>query len=118
MEEKNIIVLNYAPPELAVGQQISIRAMQIGTTNFNGQRIELYDYGTPHFVAVVVTNNTPTGSIKQLPSAQSTQRYYLVKAGDSLATIAREHGTTVQAIEAANNLSSTRIYVNEVLIIP
>lgn len=56
VEEKNVLILNYSPPELAVGQHISIRAMQIGTTNFNGERIELYDFGLPHKATVTTTN--------------------------------------------------------------
>jgi hypothetical protein len=55
-EQKDVIVINYSPPDIAVGQLIYLQAMRIGTTNFDGQRIELYDYGTPHKVEIVTTN--------------------------------------------------------------
>ncbi len=43
---------------------------------------------------------------------------YVVKSGDTLTTIAKKHGTTVKAIEAANNLTTTKIKVNQKLKIP
>ena len=43
---------------------------------------------------------------------------YVVKSGDSLTKIAKAHGTTVKAIEAANGLSTTRITVGKKLKIP
>ncbi|HEY1661295.1 MAG TPA: LysM peptidoglycan-binding domain-containing protein [Verrucomicrobiae bacterium] len=43
---------------------------------------------------------------------------YVVKSGDTLTKIAHSHGTTVKSLEAANNLSSTKIKVGKKLIIP
>lgn len=43
---------------------------------------------------------------------------YTVRGGDTLFSIARRYGTTVDALKAANGLSSNRINVNQVLIIP
>jgi len=43
---------------------------------------------------------------------------YVVKSGDTLTTIAKKHGTTVKALEAANNLTTTKIKVNQKLKIP
>ncbi len=43
---------------------------------------------------------------------------YTVKSGDTLTRIARKHGTTVKAIEAANNLTTTKIKVGQKLKIP
>jgi LysM repeat protein len=43
---------------------------------------------------------------------------YTVKSGDTLTKIARAHHTTVKAIEAANNLISTKIKVGQKLKIP
>ncbi|HBY94272.1 MAG TPA: hypothetical protein DEP84_09970 [Chloroflexi bacterium] len=50
------------------------------------------------------------------PPGQAT--VYVVQRGDTLSSIARRFGTTVQAIMAANNLQSTTIYVGQRLIIP
>lgn len=43
---------------------------------------------------------------------------YVVKSGDTLIAIARKHGTTVKALEAANNLTTTKIKVNQKLKLP
>jgi LysM repeat protein len=43
---------------------------------------------------------------------------YTVKTGDTLNKIARTHGSTIKAIEAANNLSTTKINVGKKLKIP
>jgi hypothetical protein len=54
------LLLNY-PKELApaVGQARNYRMMNLGTTNIDGRVIELWDYGKPHLVPVVVTNKMP-----------------------------------------------------------
>ncbi len=43
---------------------------------------------------------------------------YTVRSGDSLWTIARTHGTTVNEIKTANGLSGSRIYPGQVLGVP
>lgn len=43
---------------------------------------------------------------------------YVVQQGDTLFSIARRYGTTVAAIQAANRLTSTTIYVGRRLLIP
>lgn len=55
----------------------------------------------------------PSG--RELPPGAST---YTVKAGDFLARIANQHGTTVGAIRRANQLTSDLIQVGQVLVIP
>jgi LysM repeat protein len=55
------------------------------------------------------------------PSATVTDEErleYLVRRGDSLWTIARTHGTTVEQLRTANQLASSRIYAGQVLDIP
>lgn len=44
--------------------------------------------------------------------------WYVVVAGDTLSQIARNYGTSVNAIMDANGLTSTRIYVGQHLLIP
>jgi len=52
------------------------------------------------------------------PTHVKTATIYVVKAGDSLAKIARQHGTTVKAIQAANNLKITQIKAGQKLKLP
>lgn len=45
-------------------------------------------------------------------------RLYRVREGDSLWSIAQRHGTTIEAIQQANGLRSSRVLVGQVLRIP
>ena len=59
--------------------------------------------------AVPKANTAPAGSRTTI---------YTVKSGDNLTHIAKTHGTTVKAIEAANGLTSDRIAVGTKLKMP
>ncbi len=48
----------------------------------------------------------------------TSEQMYAVKSGDTLSTIARQYGTTVRAIRAANNLRSDSIKVGQKLKMP
>ena len=51
-------------------------------------------------------------------SAMAEREAYTVRRGDSLWTIARTHGTTVDALRSRNRLAGSRIYVGQVLELP
>ncbi len=55
---------------------------------------------------------------KEPEPAPTTSQTYTVKAGDALSVIAKNYGTTVDAIQQLNNLSTTNIYPGQVLQIP
>jgi LysM repeat protein len=57
---------------------------------------------------------TPAVSV----GASGGEGAYTVKSGDTLMKIAKAHGTTVKAIESANNLTTTKIKVGQKLKIP
>ena len=59
-------------------------------------------------VATATPTNGATGAAKT----------YTVKSGDTLNTIARRNGVTVKELQAANNLTTTRITVGQKLRIP
>jgi LysM repeat protein len=80
-------------------------------------------------VLLIPTNTAYTGTIVAAPtqsflvkatatSVGTRPQTYTVKAGDNLFRIALKYNTTVVAIQAANGLTSTYIYVGQVLIIP
>ena len=58
----------------------------------------------------------------QLASGRSGKRVaesrYMVRAGDSLWTIAQRHGTTVPKLMAANDIRGSRIYAGQLLTVP
>ena len=58
-------------------------------------------------------------TLKARQAALGPQRQeYTVRRGDSLWTIARTHGTTVNEIQSANGLRGSRIYPGQVLDVP
>jgi LysM repeat protein len=84
--------------KLKVGQKIQVPAPAVGT-----------DAGT------AVASDAGAVAPTHVKAATTT---YVVKAGDSLAKIARQHGTTSKAIQAANNLKTTRINAGQKLKLP
>lgn len=68
-----------------------------GSNIYVGQRLTIPGPGAPP---------PPTGQV------------HIVQTGDTLYSIARRYGTTVDAIMTANGLTSTNIYVGQRLIIP
>lgn len=54
----------------------------------------------------------------EAPAYQQTSTTYVVQRGDTLYSIARRFGTTILAIQQANNLRGTTIYAGQRLVIP
>jgi tetratricopeptide (TPR) repeat protein len=61
-----------------------------------------------------LASGTPTPT----PTSEPPYTTYVVRRGDTLYSIARRNGTTVQAIMAANGLTNYNIYVGQRLNIP
>lgn len=57
-------------------------------------------------------------SVAHVAAASEERMEYRVRRGDSLWTIARSHGTTVEQLRLANQLASSRIFVGQVLDVP
>lgn len=60
----------------------------------------------------------PGQSNPAAPPPATTNGTYIVKAGNTLFSIAKWYGTTVSALQAANGLRSYTIYVGQRLVIP
>ena len=56
--------------------------------------------------------------IKSRPQTTRMATRITVRRGDSLWTIARRHGTTVETLQSANNLRGSRIYAGQTLEVP
>lgn len=81
-------------------------------------------YGTS-VAAIVTANNLPnanfiySGQVLIIPGPPPPPRYYTVQTGDNMFRIALRYGTTVAAIQAANNIfNPNAIYVGQTLVIP
>lgn len=56
--------------------------------------------------------------VTYIPPEGSMSNYYIVKSGDTLYSIARNYGITVNALKTANNLESNNLTIGMRLIIP
>jgi membrane-bound lytic murein transglycosylase D len=70
-----------------------------------GQRLTIYSSGAP--MATTSTNSNAVGS--------SSPKYHVVKAGDTLHSIAKKYNTTVSNLKKWNNLKSDSIKVKQKL---
>tara|TARA_B100000686_G_scaffold297768_1_gene330292 strand:+ start:350 stop:1534 length:1185 start_codon:yes stop_codon:yes gene_type:complete len=81
-----------------------------------------YRWNAPVKTATVVPTQVPTGLNTVTPEPSKTEsielKTYTVVTGDSLSVIAQKYDTSVEAIQAVNDLSSTVILVDQKLLIP
>jgi hypothetical protein len=85
------------------------------------ERAALSTPAEPVNPAPVVSTTLPAHPVSTANPTTDTSRsltFYEVKSGDTLSRIAKAHGTTVKAIEAANGLNGDRIVVGTRLTIP
>src|ERR1019366_978634 len=80
-----------------------------------GQGLQLPAAAEP--ATAVSARPTAPASALAAPTGQAPARY-VVKSGDSMSRIARTHGTTVQALKAANGLTSDRVVAGQSLKLP
>ena len=66
----------------------------------------------------LTSNIISIGQVLKLPSSVNDTVTYIVKSGDTLYSIARRYGVTVDDIMRANNMSNNLLSLNQVLIIP
>jgi LysM repeat protein len=108
---------------VAEAVQATIEAMSIATPYPTYTPVPLALTYTPHPTnTVVYTGSTVSSAASATPKTQpstSLFRTHIVVAGDTLSGIAKEYGTTVEAIVAANDISNPAlIVVGQVLNIP
>jgi LysM repeat protein len=97
---------------IALRFKTTVSALQVAN-HLSGIRI--YAGQTLVIPSPVTPAPTPVVSRSPTPAAQNT---YIVQSGDTLFRLALRFGTTVAALQAANHLSGTTIYVGQVLSIP
>ncbi len=115
------------PPEPATAEYVVVKGDTLDKIARNNhttvKAIEAANPGvvpTKLKVGQKLTIPAGTGGVSAPTAAVSNSGsdIYAVKSGDTLTKIAKTHGTTVKAIQAANNMSTTRITVGQKLKIP
>ena len=104
--------------KIAKANGISIRALADANPGVDSSKLKV---GQALEVPVGVEPSTATragAAAHASATASPSPSRYVVKAGDTLGRIARAHRTTVQALKAANGLTSDRIVVGHSLKMP
>ena len=67
----------------------------------------------------LTSNALAIGQVLKLPSSDMSENVvYTVKKGDNLYSIAREYGTTIDAIKKLNNITSNTLSIGQKLLLP
>ena len=94
---------------------VSIKALQAANPSVNPSKLQINQkLAIPSPVATATTPSAPGVT----PVPDSGEKTYVVKAGDSLTKIAKDHGTTVNALRKANKLTTDKIKVGDKLKLP
>jgi LysM repeat protein len=93
----------------------SIKAIQAANPTVNPTKLRI---GQKLVIPSPVAATTATSAPGVAPALDSGEQLYVVKPGDSLTKIAKDHGTTVNALRKANKLTTDKIKVGDKLKIP
>ncbi|MEY4916106.1 MAG: hypothetical protein RL616_19 [Verrucomicrobiota bacterium] len=99
---------------IAKAHHVSLKDLQAANPSVDSKHLKLKQKIT------IPAATTPAAGISAPVAGVETAagETYTVKTGDTLTTIAKKHGTTVKALQAANNLTTTKIKVNQKLKLP
>ncbi len=107
--------------KIVVGQDLDIfsepevRTQIIATPAPNGKPSS---NGKPATAIKPAVNGASTTNVKTSPQNKVVEQTYKVKKGETLTEIARQFGTSARELMRYNNLSSSKIKVNQLLRIP
>ena len=120
---------NITTDSLAIGQIIKLPSTSstASDTYIVKKGDSLYSIARTYNISVdklkeinnLTSNALAIGQVLKIPSSdESSNVVYTVKKGDSLYSIAREYGTTVDAIKKLNNITSNTLSIGQKLLLP
>lgn len=120
---------NITTDSLAIGQIIKLPSTSstASDTHIVKKGDSLYSIARTYNTSVdklkeinnLTSNALAIGQVLKLPSSNASENVvYTVKKGDSLYSIAREYGTTVDAIKKLNNITSNTLSIGQKLLLP
>ena len=121
---------NITTDSLAIGQILKIPGEEsiTGNTYIVKKGDNLYSIARTYGTTVdklkdinnLTSNNLSIGQVLKLPSSDTPKDnvVYTVQKGDSLYSIAREYGTTVDALKKLNNITSNTLSIGQKLLLP
>jgi LysM repeat protein len=100
--------------KIAKANGVSVKAIEDANPGIQPSRLKIGQKLVIPGASSTGATATDTGA----PTDNGGGEMYTIKSGDTLGRIARHFGVSVKAIEEANSLSSTKIYVGKKLTIP
>jgi LysM repeat protein len=116
-ETEYVVVKGDTYSKIAKSYGVSWKALEEANPNIPPTKLKVGEKLVIPAGASTTGANAAAETANGVASANGDQ-VYVVKTGDSLTRIAKHYGVTVKAIEAENNLSTTRINVGQKLNIP
>ena len=110
--------------EECIGPDYSIPTKQESTITYTVKKGDsLYSIAKKYNTSVsditrlnnLINNNLSIGQVLKIPTSSTSQTTYIVKKGDSLYSIARTYGTTVDSIKKKNNLTGNSLSIGQIL---
>ncbi len=110
-ENEYVIVKGDTLSKIAKANGVTVKAIEEANPGVEPTRLKVGQ-------KLVIPAGGATAGATGMETANGGGETYVIKSGDTLSRIARHFGVTVKAIQEANNLSSTKIFVGKKLIIP
>jgi len=100
--------------KIAKKNGVTLKALEAANPGVDPKKLRIKQ----KLVIPASTKSADAGSSVTAGVPDAGGELYTIKSGDTLAKIAKKNGTTVKALQAANNLSTTKILVGHKLKIP
>jgi LysM repeat protein len=97
---------------IAKRQHVSLEALKAANPGVNPRKLHIGQK------LVMPAAATVSGAGKSAETVAADDSVYVVKSGDSLVNIARQHGTSYKKLMVLNDLKSTAIHVGQKLKVP
>ena len=109
-----VVVAGDTLAKIAKAHGVTLKALEAANPGVDPKKLKIKQ----KLVIPASTKSTEAAPNAPTAAVEAGGDLYTVKSGDTLARIAKTHGTTVKAIQAANNLSTTKILVGHKLKLP
>lgn len=109
-----VVVAGDTLGKIAKAHGISVKALEAANPGVDPKKLKIKQ----KLVIPASTKSADTTQAAPAGAVEAGGETYVVKSGDTLSKIAKKHGTTIKALQAANNLSTTKIKVGEKLKLP
>jgi len=109
-----VVVKSDTLTTIAKAHHVTLKELQAANPGVDSKHLKIGQKLVIPASTAATTAAPTTGAV----TADAGGDTYTVKSGDTLTTIAKKHSTTVKALQAANNLTTTKIKVGQKLKLP